>query len=869
MKLFRYLAFLLLVIGLLPIPNPQPAKAASASAWNAGRIIDDAVFNNKNAMSVADIQSFLNSKVPVCDTNHPAGGSNQGAQPPWTCLKDYYENTSTKANNLNGQPVPAGAISAAQIIYNHAQQFNLNPQVILVTLQKENGLITDTWPYPWQYRTAMGFACPDSAACDPAYFGFNQQVYQGARHLRNFADGNPAWFIPFSPGVNFIQYNPNSGCGGSNVTIANGATAALYSYTPYQPNASALSNLYGSGDGCGAYGNRNFWRDFTDWFGTTLSYVAQFAGQSSFPTIQQGSSTTVFIKYKNAGGGAWYDDTSLGSAPDGTMPVHLATARPINRASAFGTGWNADKNRPANNFSRVFEANGTTLTTNQHVVQPGQIAEFSFTLSAPSNQAIGSYVEYFQPIVEGTIDGLMNDVGSYLVVTVPKTYIPQFVSQSAFPTMTKSTTAAGMFRYKNIGNTAWYDDASLGSAPAGTKPVHLATAHQTNRASVFGSGWGPDKNRPANNFSKVFETDGTTLASNQHVVQPGQIGEFSFTFAAPFSISGGTYQEFFKPVVEGMPDSTVPDPNTYLTVTVQSYLAQYSGQSDFPSLVAGNSAAGFFKYKNVGNAAWYDDTSLGSAPAGTKPVHLATSNPTNRASVFGDDWGVNKNRPANDFGAVYESDGTTLASNQHVVQPGQIARFNFTFDAPSGMAAGAYKEHFKPVLETAIDGTFNDPGTYLTVTVGQPAYSVQFAGQSSFPTVARGNTATGFFKYKNVGNVAWYDDASLGSAPAGTKPMHLATSRPTNRASIFGDNWGAHKNRPANNLAAVYESDGTTLASNQHVVQPGQIGKYSINFDAPSGMSTGAYQEFFKLVLEGANDGTANDPGTYLTVTVQ
>jgi hypothetical protein len=51
------------------------------------------------------------------------------------------------------------------------------------------------------------------------------------------------------------------------VRIRNQATANLYNYTPYQPNEAALASLYGDGDECSAFGNRNFWRIFTDWFG--------------------------------------------------------------------------------------------------------------------------------------------------------------------------------------------------------------------------------------------------------------------------------------------------------------------------------------------------------------------------------------------------------------------------------------------------------------------------------------------------------------------------------------------------------------------------------------------------------------------------
>jgi putative cell wall-binding protein len=66
-----------------------------------------------------------------------------------------------------------------------------------------------------------------------------------------------------------VLYNPNSGCGSTPVYIRNSATAALYYYTPYQPNAAALKAGYGIGDSCSSYGNRNFYNYFTDWFGST------------------------------------------------------------------------------------------------------------------------------------------------------------------------------------------------------------------------------------------------------------------------------------------------------------------------------------------------------------------------------------------------------------------------------------------------------------------------------------------------------------------------------------------------------------------------------------------------------------------------
>lgn len=264
-----------------------PAQAAT-TGFNPGAIIDDSVFTNKGSMSVAQIQQFLNSKVPVCDTDHPRVSSTPSSESaPWRCLKDYHENPTTGENNLDGRPVPAGGKSAAQIIYDVAQQYSINPQVLIVTLQKEQGLVTDTWPYDRQFRTAMGFACPDTAPCDPNYFGFYKQMNQAGRHFRNFYDENPNWTIPYKVGSRYVQYHPNSGCGGTSVNITTHGTAALYNYTPYQPNSASLAAGFGVGDSCSSYGNRNFFNYFNSWFGPT----------TGSPLIQVPGNDTVYLRW--------------------------------------------------------------------------------------------------------------------------------------------------------------------------------------------------------------------------------------------------------------------------------------------------------------------------------------------------------------------------------------------------------------------------------------------------------------------------------------------------------------------------------------------------------------------------------------------
>lgn len=315
---------LFLIVCCLAILTPSSLSAVSASDWRAGRIIDDEVFTNAYEMSVNDIQDFLNNKVPVCDTwgtqpSEYGGGTraqyaaSRGYSTPFTCLKDYYEvpkttpGPSEPASNYGGVPIPQGAQSAAQIISNAAVKYNINPKVLLVKLATESPgpLTTDTWPFKRQYLYAMGAHCPDSgpggsANCDQNWSGFSLQMDEAASLLRWYLDsmGQPWWQYKKPYQYNDILWNVSpSGCGSSSVYIESKATAALYTYTPYQPNQAALNNMYGSGDGCSAYGNRNFWRVYSDWFQSTQT-TSSFIKNSITVTIVDQPTAPVAVGQK-------------------------------------------------------------------------------------------------------------------------------------------------------------------------------------------------------------------------------------------------------------------------------------------------------------------------------------------------------------------------------------------------------------------------------------------------------------------------------------------------------------------------------------------------------------------------------------------
>ncbi|GAB4080381.1 hypothetical protein [Modestobacter muralis] len=253
------------VVAGLAVPgttSPALVEAADTSQFRAGNIISDQLFFDGGAMSADEVQTFLQQKNPNCVT--PADGT--------PCLKNARQDTGDKAADSRCPGAYAGARdeSASTIIAKVGAACGISQRVLLVILQKEQGLVTASGSnlYARRYREAMGFACPDTAPCRPEYNGFFNQVYSAARQYKNYAT-DPGNYNTKVGVVNNIRFDTEVSCGSSPVFVENQATAGLYNYTPYQPNAAALAAGRGTGDGCSAYGNRNFWIYYTDWFGST------------------------------------------------------------------------------------------------------------------------------------------------------------------------------------------------------------------------------------------------------------------------------------------------------------------------------------------------------------------------------------------------------------------------------------------------------------------------------------------------------------------------------------------------------------------------------------------------------------------------
>lgn len=139
--------------------------------------------------------------------------------------------------------------TASDIIWRAAQDFQINPQFLLVLLQREQSLVEDDSPRQKQLDWAMGYAvCDDCSMNDPRiqkFKGFGNQVHYAAKRIRTSyltdlaSRGRTATGI--GPGIATTIDN-------ALVVPANFITASLYTYTPH------------------LHGNKNFVRIWDRWF---------------------------------------------------------------------------------------------------------------------------------------------------------------------------------------------------------------------------------------------------------------------------------------------------------------------------------------------------------------------------------------------------------------------------------------------------------------------------------------------------------------------------------------------------------------------------------------------------------------------------
>lgn len=240
-----------------------PAGPVDDTKFDAGNIISDQVFFNSNAMTVQQIQQFLDTQAPQCTAS--------------TCLRNMQVQMPPRpATELCGA-YQGGTEAFSAALWTIAQACRINPQVLLVTIEKESGGLHQTNPAAGWDAALLGYACPDtgpggSANCNPEFAGAASQTWGLAQVFRKYTEHPGNW--NYKVGPNEILYNVAEQCQQTKqVTIVNQATANLYIYTPYTPSDAAITAwpaaVTGPDAACAAYGNRNFFYLFRKYFRST------------------------------------------------------------------------------------------------------------------------------------------------------------------------------------------------------------------------------------------------------------------------------------------------------------------------------------------------------------------------------------------------------------------------------------------------------------------------------------------------------------------------------------------------------------------------------------------------------------------------
>ncbi|WP_291055614.1 hypothetical protein [Herbiconiux sp.] len=413
------------------VPAPQAVMQANASDFDPGNIISDANFFNGGAMSAQAVQNFLNSQVSSCRSGY-------------TCVKDYTQTTWTRsADAMCNSYTGASNESAATIIAKVGKACNVSQSVLIVLLQKEQSLITDTAPSARQYAAATGFACPDTAPCDAEFTGFYNQVYKAAWQYKRYSNppGTTAFFTWFPVGKYAnVRYHPDANCGSSPVLIQNQATAGLYYYTPYQPNATAMSNVYGGqNDGCSSYGNRNFWRLYTDWFGDPRGSNNPNGAFDTAVAVAAGIQVTGWAVDPSSSNPVGVTVTVDGVATAATADVRLDWIPALYPNAGVNHGFDTIVNASAGNHTVcVSKSNGIDLGCK--------------SVKVPSTTAMG-----YLDVADGVVGGVHISGWSLNKAAGGQTYIWVDVdgSGTAYKVDKNLSWTPGL--YPNIGNLHGYD----------------------------------------------------------------------------------------------------------------------------------------------------------------------------------------------------------------------------------------------------------------------------------------------------------------------------------------------------------------------------------------------------------------------------
>jgi len=416
-----------------------------AATIDYNNIISDSVFDSTNTMTADQIDSFLNgfSNSCISTNNHFSAPDVLG----------YSPSTGYRYGNL---------VSAGTVIYHAAQGYGINPQVLIATLEKEQGLVSGSGGNVIRdgsrpgdcgalaISASVGYNCPDSLTLTSysgftlygyngtpvtsvnrtcveheSYVGFSRQVVIAAwqftfdRHrsegLNNWYDNKTNWDNSDDLGFCYSGHMINSGT--SKLLLCpdqdSPPPAVQYGgqYSICDPTRCVAVTIQNGATAAfynytpHLHGQDLFFNSFVSWWGstqTTTPYAWGIRSQSAYTDSGMTQAFTGNTVHLAPGQKAYLQikAVNMGNQAWTSSLINLGTSNPQDRTSVFQDPSWLNGSRP----THLLES----------TVAPGGIGTFNFTITAP--QTVGNYDEHFNVLAEGIV--WMQDPGQHFFIDV-------------------------------------------------------------------------------------------------------------------------------------------------------------------------------------------------------------------------------------------------------------------------------------------------------------------------------------------------------------------------------------------------------------------------------------------------------------------
>ncbi len=371
--------------------------------FTPNKIISDfLMFRNTNSMSLEDIQRFLEDKNSF--------------------LANY------KTEDWNGE-----IKSAARIIYEAAQTYDINPKVLLVLLQKEQGLIQKKNPSQKSLDWATGYAvcdgCSKKSKKVQKYKGFGKQIDNAAGALRFYKEN--MFKYKFIKNIN-QEYIID----GQKIIPENYATAVLYTYTPH------------------ILGNYNFWRIWQRYFGNPLAetikdekatiqtdYMAQIIDSAPLNLkVDEGKTAYYWVEFLNIGTRTW-DNRDLRS-------VYLLNIKKKDLLPIISENSHFDPIAVEDKIS-----DKDKIFAPKRIIKPGEVLRITIPIKAKN---LKTESEKYILVIDGK-GWLPGTEVSYKLTRRFK--FDGILIDDSMPEYSPPNTLHRLkVQYKNVGLKTWYDD---------------------------------------------------------------------------------------------------------------------------------------------------------------------------------------------------------------------------------------------------------------------------------------------------------------------------------------------------------------------------------------------------------------------------